>query len=273
MERNLLLVDDEDNIVRALVRLLRRDGYNIATANSGPDGLKILEDNSFGVIISDQRMPEMNGVQFLRKVKELYPDTVRLVLSGYTDLNSVTDAINEGAIYKFLTKPWDDDLLRKNVQEAFRHFELSSENQRLTDELQKANQLLENTNKGLQEDVHQKDQALELNIGVLKVAQEILEKLPVAVIGVSDDDVIAVANHKAYEFLGGRTGTLVGQTAAQILPPDLQQLCQSGKLNGQPKRQTVSVDGGRALEAYACRLGDRSAGRGSILVLVQTDAQ
>ena len=106
MERTLLLVDDEENIVRSLKRLLRRDGYNILTANSGKEGLEVLNDDNVGVIISDQRMPEMNGTEFLSQVKVLHPDTIRIVLSGYTDLNSVTDAINDGAIFKFLTKPW-----------------------------------------------------------------------------------------------------------------------------------------------------------------------
>ena len=119
MERTLLLIDDEENIVAALARLLRRDGYNILKAAGGREGLELLAQNEVGVIISDQRMPEMTGVEFLNKVKDLYPDTIRIVLSGHTELNAVTDAINRGAIYKFLTKPWEDDLLRANVEEAF----------------------------------------------------------------------------------------------------------------------------------------------------------
>jgi len=75
------------------------------------------------VILSDQRMPGMSGTEFLSQVKEMYPDTVRIVLSGFTDLASVTESINRGAIYKFLTKPWDDDALRAQVLEAFRRHE------------------------------------------------------------------------------------------------------------------------------------------------------
>ena len=85
----------------------------------------LLRNNSVGVILSDQRMPEMSVVEFLSQVKQLYPDTIRIVLSGYTDLNSVTDAINHGAIYKFLTKPWEDDLLRENISKGFNHFSLA----------------------------------------------------------------------------------------------------------------------------------------------------
>lgn len=130
-ERHLLLVDDEENILQALRRMLRRDGYVIHLASSGADGLAVLEQHPVGVIISDQRMPGMTGSEFLSKVKEKFPDTIRIVLSGYTELNSITEAINQGAIYKFLTKPWDDELLRKHIAEAFECYELKFENARL----------------------------------------------------------------------------------------------------------------------------------------------
>lgn len=118
--RTLLLVDDELNVLSSLKRLLRRDGYRILAANSAREGLDLLATHSVQVIISDQRMPEMNGTEFLSRVKQLHPHTVRMVLSGYTDLNSITDAINEGAIYKFLTKPWDDEDMHEAVRQAFK---------------------------------------------------------------------------------------------------------------------------------------------------------
>ncbi|MDD5300379.1 MAG: EAL domain-containing protein [Gallionella sp.] len=121
--RVLLIVDDEENILSALKRLLRRDGYQILTATSARQGFELLAAHPVGVIVSDQRMPEMCGTEFLSKVKEIYPGTIRIVLSGYTDLQSITAAINQGSIYKFLTKPWDDNLLRESIQKAFEHFE------------------------------------------------------------------------------------------------------------------------------------------------------
>jgi diguanylate cyclase (GGDEF)-like protein/PAS domain S-box-containing protein len=116
----LLLVDDEPNILNALKRLLRRDGYNILTATSPAAAFDLLAQNPVQVVVSDQRMPEMNGTEFLSRVKQLYPETIRIVLSGYTDLETVTEAINRGAIYRFLTKPWEDDALRSQIREAFR---------------------------------------------------------------------------------------------------------------------------------------------------------
>ena len=122
-ERTLLLLDDEENVLRSLVRLFRRDGYHILTANSVAEAFDLLASNHAQVILSDQRMPDMSGTEFLTRVRDLYPDTVRLVLSGYTDLATITEAINLGAIYRFLTKPWNDDELREHIRDAFRAHE------------------------------------------------------------------------------------------------------------------------------------------------------
>lgn len=129
--RHLLIVDDEESILLSLRRMLRRDGYVIHMAGSGAEGLELLAREPIGVVLTDQRMPGMTGAEFLARVKELYPDTVRIVLSGYTELGTITDAINRGAIYKFLTKPWDDELLRGHVAEAFARFEMKADNERL----------------------------------------------------------------------------------------------------------------------------------------------
>ena len=119
-DRTLLLLDDEENVLRSLVRLFRRDGYRILAAGNVRDAFDLLAINDVQVILSDQRMSDMSGTEFLGRVKMLYPDTIRLVLSGYTDLNTVTDAINRGSIYRFLTKPWNDDELREHIRQAFR---------------------------------------------------------------------------------------------------------------------------------------------------------
>jgi len=122
-DRTLLLLDDEENILRSLVRLFRRDGYRILAASSVNDAFELLATNDVQVILSDQRMSDMSGTEFLGRVRVLYPDTVRLVLSGYTDLATVTEAINRGEIYRFLTKPWNDDDLREHIRQAFTAYE------------------------------------------------------------------------------------------------------------------------------------------------------
>lgn len=122
-QQTLLLLDDEENILKALSRVLRKDGYRILATTSATEAFQLLAKEHVQVIISDQRMPEISGTEFLSQVKSIYPRTTRMVLSGYTDLKSVTDAINEGAIYKFLTKPWDDRQIRDVVRQAFMEHE------------------------------------------------------------------------------------------------------------------------------------------------------
>jgi EAL domain-containing protein (putative c-di-GMP-specific phosphodiesterase class I)/ActR/RegA family two-component response regulator len=121
-QMTLLLVDDEPNILNAIKRLLRREGYRILCAESAAQGLDLLATHRVHVVISDQRMPVMTGTEFLTRVKDLYPDTVRLVLSGYSELESLTDAINKGAIYRYISKPWEDDKFKQDVTQAFRYY-------------------------------------------------------------------------------------------------------------------------------------------------------
>lgn len=116
---NILILDDDPLILKSLNRTLRNQGYGVFTANNADQAFSILAQESIQVVLSDQRMPEMSGTEFLKKVRSLYPSTIRIVLSGYTDLATVTGAINEGAIYQFLTKPWNDDELRAIIHRAF----------------------------------------------------------------------------------------------------------------------------------------------------------
>ena len=120
--QTLLVVDDDVNVLSSLHRLFRRDGYQILTAVSPEEGFELLALHAVQVIVCDQRMPIMSGTEFLSKVKEMYPDTIRIILSGYTGLEAVLDSINRGAIYRFYTKPWDDTQLRDNIRLAFHHY-------------------------------------------------------------------------------------------------------------------------------------------------------
>ncbi|MFN3311219.1 MAG: response regulator, partial [Thermomonas sp.] len=100
--------------------LLRRDGYRLLTASSVNEAFDLLARNEVQVVVSDQRMPDMSGTEFLGRVRDMYPDTVRLALSGYTDVNTISEAVNQGAAYRFLLKPWDDAELRGHIRAAFR---------------------------------------------------------------------------------------------------------------------------------------------------------
>jgi diguanylate cyclase (GGDEF)-like protein len=161
LERTLLLVDDEEAIGAALERLLRPDEYKILRANSGMQGLDVLSRHDVDVVISDQRMPGMSGVEFLTQVKERYPQTIRIVLSGYADIESVTAAINQGAVYKFFCKPWDNVTLRADVMEAFVRYELLQEKECLMQEIRDANGALAQINQELAAAVAGKDSQIE----------------------------------------------------------------------------------------------------------------
>jgi diguanylate cyclase (GGDEF)-like protein/PAS domain S-box-containing protein len=213
--RTLLLVDDEENILSSLKRLLRRDGYHIVTANSAAEGLQRLAEHEVDVIISDQRMPGMTGVEFLRRAKVVYPDTIRMVLSGYTELQSIIDAVNEGAIYKFLTKPWDDERLREHVAEAFRQKDLGDENRRLSRQVETANADLAVVNARLERllaQQHNQAELLEASAGGMR---EMIEGLPVAVLGLDPDGLVVFVNREAEAVFSGTD--LIGSPADDVL--------------------------------------------------------
>jgi CheY-like chemotaxis protein len=219
--RTLLLVDDEENIIAALRRLLRRDGYQILTASSGPEGLALLSSHQVDVIVSDQRMPGMTGVEFLRQAKATHPDSVRIVLSGYTELQSITDAINEGAIYKFLTKPWEDEQLRANIEEAFRYKELSDENQFLGKQLADANVELARSNEQLRDLLSEKQRQLQRDQDALSAVQEVLQCMPIPVIGLDSEGLVVCVNREADTLLG-QEGSIIGNFSNEVLPESLQ---------------------------------------------------
>ena len=230
-ERTLLLVDDEPHIVSSLKRLFRKDGYRIVTAQSGAEGLQRMAEYDVDVVVSDQRMPGITGVEFLRRVKELYPDTIRMVLSGYTELQSITDAVNEGAIYRFLTKPWDDERLRQHVHEAFRQKEMADENKRLADQVLTANTALAQVNERLETVLATQQQQIDREAARANAARDVVDMLPVAVLGVAPDGTVAMINREAQRLWGPHV-PLLGESASSVLPGV--DLVQPSRLTPQP---------------------------------------
>lgn len=127
----ILCVDDEPNILAALRRLFRAKGYEVLTAESARAGLVLLETRPVDVVISDMRMPGMDGVQFLERARALCPETLRLLLTGHADVNQILDAVNRGEIYRYITKPWDDHEMTLVVRHAFERKTLEHEQRRL----------------------------------------------------------------------------------------------------------------------------------------------
>ena len=264
--RTLLLVDDEINILSSLKRLLRRDGYNILQANSGQEGLDLLARNSVDVIVSDQRMPGMTGVEFLREVKKFYPDTVRIVLSGYTELQSVTDAINEGAIYKFLTKPWEDNLIRGHIEDAFKHKGLLDENARLNRELKVTNQELASANRKLEEILNKKEQQIARNTTTLEVVREILQHVPTPILGLDEDDVIVFYNFAA-QSLFPQPSSILGMDANHFIPVLIEAIKHAGT-----EQACIGELNGKRYQVAAHKMGNSSHSQGQILILTEYEA-
>ena len=173
---SILIVDDEESILNAFKRILADENYEIQTARDGLDGLKKLRaaQKPFSLIISDQRMPVMNGVQFFAKAKEIFPDAVRILLTGYADTDAIIDAVNKGGIHLYFTKPWREEELIAHIKQSLSQTELLMENRRLVELTKKQNEDLVELNKTLEEKVKQKTSDLlakaeELNVSYEKV--------------------------------------------------------------------------------------------------------
>ncbi|MDP2991793.1 MAG: ATPase, T2SS/T4P/T4SS family, partial [Deltaproteobacteria bacterium] len=136
----ILFVDDEENVLSALRRVFRRENYKALTAKGGIEALNILAQEPVQVVVSDFKMPEMDGAAFLRAVKDKYPQTIRIMLTGYADVGAIMGAVNEGAVYKFITKPWNDDDLRLTVSLALEQYDLIKENKFLKEKKREAEQ-------------------------------------------------------------------------------------------------------------------------------------
>ena len=127
----VIVVDDEQNVLKSLQRLFRREEYRFICAGSGAEGLKLMTETAHvAVIISDQRMPEMNGSEFLARSREYAPDAVRMLLTGYSDMETTVAAMNEGGATRYISKPWEDSVLLQTVREGVRQYHLQQENQR-----------------------------------------------------------------------------------------------------------------------------------------------
>lgn len=171
---SILIVDDEESILNAFKRILADEDYDIHTASDGMEGLNKLREaqKPFSLIISDQRMPVMNGVQFFSKAKDIFPDAVRILLTGYADTDAIIDAINKGGIHLYFTKPWREEELLVHIKESLSKTELVMENRRLIELTKKQNDDLQELNKTLEDRIKEKTSDLLAKAAELKVSYE-----------------------------------------------------------------------------------------------------
>ena len=160
---SILIIDDEPENLNALERTLRPVA-NVLKAESGKSGQALLKKNAVSLIICDQRMPEMTGIEFFKQIRDTYPDIIRIILTGYTDIEDLIEAINEVGLYRYITKPWNNHELQLVVKRALEHYELLVNNKVLVQELKKINETLEKTV------IHRTQQLKDANILLKKLS-------------------------------------------------------------------------------------------------------
>jgi len=164
---SILLVDDEVRVLESLQRLLE-DDFDVFTANSADEAMVVLADEWIQVVISDQRMPGMSGVEFLQEVRGRFPEVIRMIVSGYTDSEDIITAVNEAGIHQYITKPWDPDNLLLTIRNAVKMFQLQRENQQLTTELK---MLPTSVEEGLQEIRHRLMNSYDVDYGIIRTPE------------------------------------------------------------------------------------------------------
>lgn len=217
----ILCVDGEKRILTSLKRLLKKEDIQVLTASGCQEGLDILEENDIHLVISDQRMPQMSGVEFLSKVKEKYPDTIRIVLTGYTDVDTIRDAINEGNIYKFILKPWNDVNIIDEIKKSLEQYDLIQTNKALNEIIIEKNKQLEQINKQLEKTIGIRTRELELQVEALELSRALFEGMPAPVIGLNIDKMIVLINKEAQALEIDNQKFMVGKSIEEYISREM----------------------------------------------------
>ncbi len=220
-EVTILFVDDEQNVLNAIKRVFIDENYAVLGASSGSEGLALFDKHQIQVVVSDYRMPGMNGIEFLSEVNKRWPETVKIVLSGFADISTIVTAVNEGQIYKFIPKPWNDDDLKLTISNALdKHF-LQRKNKELTAELQKKNGELTKLNQELKVLLEEKSANLQFRTEIVTTYQNILDAIPVGVIGVDlTNDSLVICN-STWTRIMGNPHRLLGENIGKSLPANI----------------------------------------------------
>ncbi|NQU08917.1 MAG: response regulator [Candidatus Abyssubacteria bacterium] len=168
-QHRLLFVDDEQNILKSLERLFLCEDYEIVTATSGEQALERLNNGEVSLVISDQKMPGIRGVELLGRIKDVSPDTIGILLTGHADMRVAIEAINSGVVYKYIEKPWDDEQCKLAIKRALEQYDLIQKNRRLTGIIQEQNEELKYLNENLQVKISEKtEEILQKNVRLKK---------------------------------------------------------------------------------------------------------
>ena len=219
----ILVVDDEVPILASIRRLLAFEPYDVLTTEVGAQALEVLAAGNIAVVLSDQHMPGMVGVELLRRARELSSDTSRILFSGHIDIDLLRGAVNGGEVYRFVTKPWNDDEVLAAVRQGVERWQLLHQNRGLREQTERQNDQLRRFNRSLEElvaartsDLARRTQDLDLRNRALALSQDVLDHLPVVVIGIDPAGDLALANRLA---LAAFPGLVPGERPQ--LPPAL----------------------------------------------------
>ncbi len=259
LKHKVLIVDDEASVLSSLRRLLRREPYDLITAGSGEEALRLLEEQRIPVVMSDQRMPGMTGIELLGEVRNRWPNTIRVVLSGYSAVQTIIEAINEGAVYKFLSKPWNDEELKGNVRQALEQYNLQAENRLMSRQIAKQNERLREMNAELGQ------RATDATAGLSSI-QDLHDAIAVGVITFDESELIVAANRLGSQMLS--TGAeLFGMLAREVLPDEVYQAFFPEGIDGKDARSGRLEYGGRKLQWRIQPAGSNDSQRGKVTTI------
>ncbi len=219
-KHTVLCVDDDSSILNSLKRLLRKEDYQLLTASGPSEGLLLLEKNRVSLVITDQRLPQGGGVDFLTAVREKYPDIIRTVLTGYTHIDTIMESVNKGHVYKFILKPWNDQNLIMDIRQCLEQYELIQANRHLHKKVMDQNEELTVINENLENLVNERTKDLEIHNKALELSRAILEEIPCPIIGLSEEMMVVYKNRQAQEIFGNNH-VGIGSDISNAFPPDL----------------------------------------------------
>ena len=263
-EHAVLCVDDESHILSSLRRSLRKEPYRLLTAGGGAEGLEILAENPVQVVVSDQRMPRMCGTEFLAQVRQLYPDTVRIVLSGYAEADTIVASINRGEVYRFIAKPWEDEHLRSTILQSLEHHDLVVENRALQEQTRRHMRELERLNALLSRSVEERTRSLQFS-------QEVLESLPLMVLGISQEEEVVMTNDAARRQIAPLQNVIPGVDMSTVLPDEAVERIRASLQTSETIEFALPWEG-RRFQTRVTTLGHKEHQRGCILLLEEMPA-
>lgn len=267
----ILCVDDEENVLRSLKRLFLDSEYEILIATSGDEGLEILRNTEpVQIVMSDYRMPKMNGVDFLKEVYKHWPDTIRIVLSGYADTVAIIEAINIGHIYKFIPKPWNDAELKVAISNALDRYFIKQKNVQLTKELELKNRELQEINDNLERLVAERTADLMMRNKMLTCSQNILDSLPIAVIGIDPEGQIVQCNKLGMELFHHENGNILGTDRRDSLSEEINAFIENVFEKGKLSAPILSNGKGISIEGVHMKY---SNGQEGIIMIFDKDRE